>query len=88
MQVTPSGGQICNQFKWWYNGPSNYKIIQVLRLNTLGPLCLWQCFSKSDPYLFPLFENPTDYLEMLLTICMYYFISQCKISLSYSASLS
>ena len=60
MEVAPSGGQICNQFKWWHSGPSNWvfnfsflKWIQIQfseqensswRLDTLGSLCLWQCF--------------------------------------------
>ena len=58
--MTPSGGQIYNQFKWWHNGPrqlSYLKWIQILfgqqdnsRLNTLGPLCLWQCLAV-DPTL-------------------------------------
>ena len=37
MQVAPSGGQICNQFN------SSWEIYSSYGLNTLGPLCLWQC---------------------------------------------
>ena len=53
MQVTPSGGQICNQCKWRHlvakfgtnaSGILFREITQVKRVNTLGPLCLWQCF--------------------------------------------
>ena len=33
MQVAPSGGQICNQFKWWYNGPRQLSLKLELSLN-------------------------------------------------------
>ena len=64
MQVVPSGDQIWNLCKWCHlvtkfatNSSSateidliysSWKIYSSYEINTLGPLCLWQCFVKAS----------------------------------------
>ena len=36
--MTPSGGQICNQWQW------NILKLASYGINSMGSLCLWQCF--------------------------------------------
>ena len=44
MQVVPSGGQICNLYKWCHVVS---KFNPKSRSQFLGPLCLWQCLENT-----------------------------------------
>ena len=51
MQVVPSGGQICDKCKWHHlvakfatDASGAMLLPNLVQVQFLGPLCLWQCF--------------------------------------------
>ena len=85
IQVALSGGQICNQFKKCHLklilNYSSWKIYLRYGVNTLGPLCLWQCFWVYSILFFCVYLFNCIHAQYLPAACLSHIIDPRDCSL-------